>query len=74
MSTPNPGSYGAVRLGCRCPVIDNRYGAGANSLPPGNFIYSEDCPLHVPAAEPEHVTEAVKQGQELLRELEGGAA
>lgn len=74
MSKPNPGSYGAVRLGCKCPIISNRYGAGAYSLPPGNFIYSEDCPLHVPVAKPQHVTEAVEQAKALLSELEGGAA
>ena len=45
---PNPGSSEAISHGCRCAVMDNRYGAG---IPyPGSdkpsFWISEDCPLH----------------------------
>lgn len=45
---PNPGSNGAVSKGCKCPIIDNHYGAGifidSNGLP--LFVINADCPLH----------------------------
>ena len=46
---PPPGSNEAIELGCRCPVMDNRYGAGAyikDNEP--IFWYSLDCNIHYP--------------------------
>ena len=45
---PNPGSKEAIKLGCTCPVIDNRYGEGAYNDEQGNplFWMNDDCPVH----------------------------
>lgn len=49
---PNPGSEEALKLGCKCPVIDNHYGKGipkirGTSLSESScFWISSDCPLH----------------------------
>ncbi len=43
---PLPGSDKAVRLGCRCPVLDNAHGRGYLGQP-GVFVYAEGCPLHL---------------------------
>jgi len=45
---PNPGSDEAIKLGCKCPVLDNNHGEG---FPCGNskascFWINEGCPLH----------------------------
>jgi hypothetical protein len=42
---PNPGSDEAIRLGCRCPVMDNEYGRGYMGVE-GVFVYSENCSIH----------------------------
>lgn len=39
-----PGSKKAQDKGCKCPVIDNHYGAGAYGK--GLYWIHEDCPLH----------------------------
>jgi len=43
-----PGSDEAIKAGCKCPVMDNRYGAGAYIDPNNNpvFWYNFDCPIH----------------------------
>jgi hypothetical protein len=47
MTHPNPGSAQAVNLGCRCPVIQNHWGAGVKQLGGGRkFWVAEECPLH----------------------------
>jgi len=44
---PNPGSNEAIKMGCTCPIIDNRYGAGIKTDSGAVlFWYSEDCPVH----------------------------
>ena len=42
-TVPNPGSNEALRLGCKCPVLDNACGRG---LPNGTFWFTAECPLH----------------------------
>lgn len=44
---PAPGSDEAVKLGCRCPILDNNHGKGAFDGPDGKpmFWYTDDCPL-----------------------------
>lgn len=44
MTTPNPGSDEARKLGCRCAVLDNEYGRGFGDPP--KFWISGDCPVH----------------------------
>ena len=39
----NPGSNEAIKLGCKCPVIDNKYGKGLGN---GLFWYAGDCNYH----------------------------
>ena len=46
VTLPNPGSDKAIKEGCRCPVMDNRYGLGAYDGKEGTFWINEDCPLH----------------------------
>lgn len=45
---PNPGSDEAVKLGCRCPVLDNAHGQGAYGTSGGAAVFwvNNDCPLH----------------------------
>ena len=40
----NPGSPVAVKMGCRCPILDNEYGWGY--MKEGMFVCVENCPLH----------------------------
>lgn len=47
-AVPNPGSDEAVNLGCWCPVLDNRRGAGVPSSSGVNFWISSGCPIHAP--------------------------
>ena len=42
---PKPSSPEATAAGCRCPIIDNHHGKGAD-LTGTNFWISTDCPLH----------------------------
>lgn len=42
---PNPGSSEAVKQGCKCPVIDNRYGKGVRDGR-DEFWINGSCPLH----------------------------
>lgn len=46
--TGNPGSPDAIKRGCRCPIIDNGHGHGANgtSGPEAEFWINSDCPMH----------------------------
>ena len=50
-----PGSEEAVKDGCKCPVMDNNHGKGANWCTPEGldplynepvFWMTEDCPIH----------------------------
>ena len=43
---PPPGSKGAIKMGCTCPVIDNRHGLGYMGIK-GIYVMTEGCPLHV---------------------------
>jgi excisionase family DNA binding protein len=40
----NPGSEGAILMGCTCPRIDNHYGRGVRS--DSDFWITQDCPVH----------------------------
>jgi hypothetical protein len=51
--TPTPGSPEAVAEGCKCPVIDNRYGRGVRDGS-DEFWFNLTCPLHGFDAEPSH--------------------
>ncbi|WP_161668748.1 LexA family protein [Kallotenue papyrolyticum] len=42
---PAPGSPEATERGCRCPILDNRYGRGYLG-DPGRFVMVAACPLH----------------------------
>lgn len=44
--TPNPGSEEALKLGCKCPIIDNHYGEGMSFSNPPCFWVNAACPLH----------------------------
>jgi len=50
-AVPNPGSDEAIMMGCTCAVIDNAHGIGYHGIP-GQWIYTEGCPLHWPHSEP----------------------
>lgn len=44
---PNPGSNEAIKIGCTCPIVDNRYGDGIHTDSGAIlFWYNEDCPIH----------------------------
>lgn len=49
---PNPGSGEAIKLGCKCPVIDNHNGLGyGGGLRFGDdsrptFVVSQRCKIH----------------------------
>lgn len=45
LSQLNPGSKEACNAGCKCPVMDNTYGAGYYRQK-GIFVISGDCPIH----------------------------
>lgn len=52
-TSPNPGSDEAIKLGCKCPVLDNARGRGymggvKNADGSTAFVYSAACPLHWP--------------------------
>ena len=51
--TPNPGSPEAVRQGCTCPVIYNRYGKGIRD-DRDEFWINGGCLLHGMEAEDGH--------------------
>jgi hypothetical protein len=53
---PNPGSDEAIKMGCKCPVLDNCHGKGYLVPGSGSFCVSEACPIHG------------KQGQEKLED------
>jgi hypothetical protein len=40
-----PGSDKAVKKGCKCPILDNEYGAGYMGQK-GIYCMIQDCPLH----------------------------
>lgn len=42
---PNPGSPEAVKLGCKCPVLDNGHGNGYMGMK-GVFVMVGNCPIH----------------------------
>lgn len=44
---PNPGSYEAIRLGCKCPVMDNNNGRWP-PYPPDGWWMVFGCPVHGP--------------------------
>jgi hypothetical protein len=43
--TPTPGSPEAIKRGCTCPVLDNRYGKGVRD-DRDEFWITYYCPLH----------------------------
>jgi hypothetical protein len=43
--TPPPGSPEAVKLGCKCPRLDNGHGKGYMGIA-GVYVYHSECPLH----------------------------
>ena len=47
MTTPNPGSDAAIKMGCTCPVLDNAHGRGVmgDGEKHGYWI-TRSCPLH----------------------------
>jgi len=44
---PNPGSPAALKLGCTCPVLDNRSGKGCADRT-NIFWIDTNCPIHKP--------------------------
>ena len=48
--TPNPGSDEAIKLGCKCPVLDNAHGNGCGLIDNGKplFWINSNCHLHNP--------------------------
>lgn len=42
---PTPGSDDAVKLGCKCPRMDNCYGRGYMGIP-DLFVFTVGCPVH----------------------------
>lgn len=49
MTVPPPGSPDALAQGCRCPIIDNHYGAGFGEHPESGlpmYVFNADCPMH----------------------------
>lgn len=40
-----PGSDAARKAGCKCPVLDNAFGAGFRGVP-GIYAFSAACPIH----------------------------
>lgn len=45
LKKPNPGSDDAIKLGCKCPVLDNAHGRGSG-WGEGTFWVNENCPIH----------------------------
>ena len=51
MAKPNPGSDEAIKIGCKCAVMDNGHGLGCGYKDEaGNplFWINELCPVHWP--------------------------
>ncbi len=47
MTIPSPGSDEAIKLGCKCPVLDNAHGRGAYFIGgEALFWYSPNCLIH----------------------------
>lgn len=44
-NTPPPGSPEAVKLGCKCPRMDNGHGKGYMGVA-GVYVYHGECPVH----------------------------
>ncbi len=44
-SPPNPGSDEAIKMGCKCPIMDNNHGKYA-PWPPDGWWMVADCPIH----------------------------
>jgi hypothetical protein len=42
-TVPNPGSDEAVKLGCKCPIVENNLGKGMGN---GLFWIEKTCPIH----------------------------
>lgn len=46
---PNPGSDAAIKMGCKCPVLDNGHGSGCGWVGEDGtelFWQSDICPIH----------------------------
>lgn len=43
-----PGSHEAIKQGCTCPRMGNRYGKGMyiNKKSESLFVYNLECPIH----------------------------
>jgi len=44
--TPNPGSKEAVKIGCKCPRLDNGNGNEQLAKDRGGWWISSACPIH----------------------------
>ncbi len=60
--SPSPGSPEALRLGCTCPVSDNRNGLGIVIKQRIVYWYNLDCPVH---AEEAHERQPERQPERL---------
>ena len=54
-TTPNPGSVEALRLGCRCPVLDNGHGKRPGAW---GWTINLECPVHAHEPQDEAGAEA----------------
>lgn len=57
IETPNPGTEAALKIGCRCPVLDNEHGQGYMGIN-NVFVVSADCPVHAYGEKNEKTKEA----------------
>ena len=57
MTTPDPGSDKARKLGCTCPVLDNAHGKGAWGTTGKGRLYwfNEHCKVHHPIKKEEEM-------------------
>lgn len=46
-NVPPPGSEEALKIGCKCPVLDNVNGKGYMHCA-DLYVFSLECPLHCP--------------------------
>lgn len=55
---PAPGSDSAIKIGCKCPVLDNAHGQGHGGQP-GMFVSNGTCPIH--DVEPEEASKFIRK-------------
>ena len=66
----NPGSPGAVKKGCTCPVLDNCHDAGIEYNGKKNYYISSDCPLHK-SRKMQFLDEFMMEGTTIITETTG---